>query len=196
MSIFRALFLFFVVLPLVELVLLYRLGLAYGFLPTLAVVLLVGAVGASIAKRVGLSAFADWNQRVAEGRVPEDGVLDALLLLGAGVFFVMPGVLSDVLGLVLLFPPTRKLVAAAIRRRFERGMTDGSVEFVSFGAGGFSARTRGAGGAVPPGFPGARGGFPRGGRASAGDIVDVVGEDVTSADGVTPPALLPPKDED
>jgi len=58
------------------------------------------------------------------GRMPADAVLDGFLVLLAGILFVLPGVLTDVAGIALVFPPSRRLVkrglVAWIKRRIDR----------------------------------------------------------------------------
>src|SRR5699024_8600102 len=52
------------------------------------------------------------------GRAPAREVMDGALVLFGGALLLTPGFLSDVLGMVLLLPPTRALVRAALVRRF------------------------------------------------------------------------------
>lgn len=170
----RALVLLFVVLPVIDLVVLYRLGERFGFLETIVLALAVGALGAALAKREGLRVLERWNRALTEGRAPEEGVLSSGLLLVAAGLLIVPGFLSDVLGLLLVLPPVRALVARIIRSRFETSIADGRIEVVSFGdLGGHGPMPRG------PGAP----------RNRGGDVIDVVGEDVT--DGAKPRPSLP-----
>lgn len=122
----------FTVVPLVELYLLLFIGHLVGFWPTVGLVLLTGLVGAWLAKSEGLRVFRRWQAALSEGRIPEEGVLGGLLVLVGGVLLVTPGVLTDVTGLLLLFPPSRRLVAKGVRAYFERRLQDGSVRVVSF----------------------------------------------------------------
>jgi len=153
--------LLFTIVPLVELYLLLFLGNLMGFWPTVLLVLLTGVVGAWLAKREGLRVFRKYRDALSEGRMPEEGVLGGLLVLVGGVLLVTPGVLTDLTGLALLFPPTRRIIAAHMRARFEKRIRDGSVRVVSFGP---DAR-------VDP-FGGQRG--PR----RRGDVIDVAGQEV------------------
>jgi UPF0716 protein FxsA len=130
------LFLLFALLPLIDLYVLVQIGGQIGFLPTLLGVIVVGAVGAALARREGFRVLREWQSALAEGRIPDEGVLGGALVLAGGVLLVAPGVLSDFLGLALLFPPTRRLVAEAIRRRLERSIAEGSVRV--YGAPGVS----------------------------------------------------------
>src|SRR5262245_40742916 len=121
----------FVLLPIVELTLLFKLGHALGWLPTLALVFGAGIVGAAIAKFQGRRAALRVRQQLAQAVAPAAEVLDGLLIGVAGVLLILPGILSDVLGLALLLPPVRKLVRRWLmhvaRTRFRVTMIHGGA---------------------------------------------------------------------
>jgi UPF0716 family protein affecting phage T7 exclusion len=54
--------------------------------------------------------------------MPADALIDAFLVLLAGVLFVLPGLLTDVVGIVLLFPPTRQMVKRGVAAWFRRNV--------------------------------------------------------------------------
>lgn len=122
----------FTVIPLLELYLLILLGNVIGFWPTVGIVLVTGMLGAWLAKREGLRVFRKWQSALAEGRMPEEGVLGGLLVLVGGVFLVAPGVMTDVCGLLLLIPPTRRAIANVVRAHFEQKIQQGTVRVVRF----------------------------------------------------------------
>ena len=128
------LFLLFTLLPLVDLWVLLAIGRALGFWPTVALTVATGVAGAALAKAEGRRVVAGWRRAAAEGRLPEEGVLSGALVLAGGVLLVSPGVITDALGLALLFPPTRRLAAAALRRALARGVQSGRVRVVTFGS--------------------------------------------------------------
>jgi|SRR6218665_682776 len=129
---FKLLFLTLVLLPFAELYLLARLGHAVGWGFVLALVVIPALIGSFLARKEGTRVLRRWSESIAQRRVPEEGLLGGLLVLVGGVLLVIPGVLSDVLGLVLLFPPTRRLVGRWVRRGVERRIASGSVRVVSF----------------------------------------------------------------
>lgn len=110
---FVRLLLLFTVVPIVELGLLVQLGRFIGLAPTIAIVLVTGIVGASLARWQGLATLRRVQADMADGRVPTGPLVDGLLILVAGAVLLTPGLLTDVLGFLLLIPPTR----AAVRRR-------------------------------------------------------------------------------
>ncbi|MEM9187901.1 MAG: FxsA family protein [Myxococcota bacterium] len=131
----KILLVLFTVVPLLETYLLFVLGQAMGFLPTVGLILLTGVVGAWLAKREGLRVYRKWREAMAQMHMPEEGVLGGLLVLAGGVLLVTPGVLTDVTGFLLLIPPTRRFIAEQIRKRMEKKLADGSVRVTAYSVG-------------------------------------------------------------
>lgn len=120
----------FTVVPLVELYLLLFVGRAMGVLPTVALVLVTGVVGAALARREGFRVLRSWQDALRRGETPAEGVVSGVLILVAGVLLVTPGILTDVVGFLLLLPPSRRLVAARLAAGFERRIADGRITVV------------------------------------------------------------------
>ena len=113
--------LLFIALPFLELALLIKAGQILGFWATLGIVLGAGVLGALIWSRQGLSVAQKARQAVAQGRPPVGPVLDGAFLLLAGALLITPGLLTDVLALLLLVPPIRHKVSRwTVRRMAER----------------------------------------------------------------------------
>ena len=132
------LFLLFTVLPVVELYLLITIGQHVGAWPTIALVLGTGMLGAWLAKHEGARVLQSWQSSMARGEIPQEGVISSVLVLVGGVLLVTPGVVTDAMGLLLLVPWTRRLVADAVRHRLERrfgiqGLVNEPSMFVGMG---------------------------------------------------------------
>lgn len=108
---FGRLALLFVLVPLVELGLLIYLGTLMGVLPTVALVVGTGLLGATLAKWQGLQVLAKLRGDLAALRTPEVTLFEGVLVLLAGALLITPGVLTDVVGFSLLMPPVRRKVA-------------------------------------------------------------------------------------
>ena len=121
------LLLLFIALPIAELWILVQLGQAVGFWLTLAIVLGTGALGAALARSQGLKVVTAVQRELAAGRVPHRQVLDGMAILVGGTLLLTPGLISDLGGLALLFPPTRRLLQAAVRRWLQRQVETGAV---------------------------------------------------------------------
>jgi UPF0716 protein FxsA len=121
----------FVVVPVVELMLLIRMGQWLGFWPTVAFVVLTGWAGATLARVEGLRVLARFQQELAMGRIPGQAILDGAAVLMGGAFLLAPGVLTDLTGLALLFPPTRRIIQRWVRKRLEKGIMSGSIRVMT-----------------------------------------------------------------
>jgi UPF0716 protein FxsA len=110
----------FVLVPLAELAVLIAVGDWIGLVPTLILLLAVSVVGAWLAKREGLAAWRRFQQALAEGRMPTVEVADGAMILLAGALLLTPGFLSDVVGVLLLLPPTRAMARRLAPRLAER----------------------------------------------------------------------------
>jgi UPF0716 protein FxsA len=125
------LFLLFTAVPLLDLWLLLAIGDVIGFWPTLGLVLLTGFAGATLARLEGLRVLGAWRAALAAGRLPEEGVLSGVLVLVGAVLLVTPGVVTDVVGLALLVPASRRLAARGLRAWLARQIRSGRVRVVS-----------------------------------------------------------------
>ena len=123
----------FVAVPILELVLLLRLGDALGFLPTLLLILLTGVAGAALARSQGLSVLNSMRRELGAGQLPVARVVDGALILAAGLLLLTPGVLTDVVGLLLLVPPLRALARRGLAARMRKLVESGRAQFTFVG---------------------------------------------------------------
>ncbi len=138
MTLLARLALFFVIVPILELMLLIRIGEIVGLLPTLALVVLTGIGGAMLARAEGLRVLFQFQRELAEGHLPGQALLDGASVLLGGAFLLTPGVITDLLGFSLLLPLTRRWIQRRVRSRLERGIREGSIRVVTMGTGGFA----------------------------------------------------------
>ena len=114
------LFLLFTVVPLLEVVLLLYIRDSTSWEFTLALILLTGLIGATLARRQGWKTSQRIKQELAQGHMPGDSLLDGLLILIAGVLLVTPGIMTDVVGFSLLVPGCRRIIKRRIVRKFKQ----------------------------------------------------------------------------
>jgi len=110
----------FILVPLAELAVLIAVGDWIGLVPTLILLLVVSVAGAWLAKREGLAAWTRFQRALAEGRMPTVEVADGAMILLAGALLLTPGFLRDVVGILLLLPPTRAMARRLAPRLAER----------------------------------------------------------------------------
>lgn len=110
----------FTLIPVLELWLLLRIGAWLGAGATVALVVLTGIVGATLARREGVHAWSAVQAELSAGRLPGRKLLEALLVLLAGIVLVTPGVLTDAAGLLLLVRPLRGRFVRKLEERYRR----------------------------------------------------------------------------
>ena len=113
------LFLAFTIIPIIEIYLLIEIGSIFGALTAVILVILTGFLGAFLARMQGLQTFFRIQERLREGRMPSGDLLDALLIVIAGLVLLTPGFLTDSAGFLLLIPTTRISIKYWLRRQIE-----------------------------------------------------------------------------
>ena len=121
----------FLVVPLIELWVIVGAAQTFGVPETLVVLVLISVAGAYLVKWAGLSVLLRMQATVRQGEVPTRDVVDGFLVLLAGALLLVPGFLSDIVALGLLFPPTRSIARRLVLRRYQHrlrayGLHDGA----------------------------------------------------------------------
>jgi UPF0716 protein FxsA len=124
-----AILILFIVVPLVEIVLLYRvtdafaaMGFDHAWLATLALVVVTGILGSALLRHQGTHTLRRIRGELAAGRMPAEELLSGVLLLVGGAFLLTPGILTDVAGFLLMVPGNRRLVGRWLRKRFAESL--------------------------------------------------------------------------
>jgi UPF0716 protein FxsA len=104
--------------PFVEIAVMVQVADWIGFLNMVGLLLVVSVAGIFVVRHQGTSAWQRIRADLQMGRMPSASLVDGALILTAGVLLVIPGFVSDAIGLLLLLPPVRHLVRAWLSRRF------------------------------------------------------------------------------
>lgn len=123
---FIALFLIFVVVPIIEISILIQVGEQLGLVPTVALVIFTAAIGASLVRSQGLQTLMSAQQKLQQGQAPGQEIVEGIMLAIAGVLLVTPGFVTDGLGLLLLTPVTRKPMANYLLSKLVRPTAAGN----------------------------------------------------------------------
>ena len=118
------LFLLFTLIPVVELALLVEAGSRIGVAPTIAIVLLTGAIGAWLARTQGLRALQRLQDALRAAQFPGEEIFDGVIILAGGLLLLTPGFLTDILGFFALVPGTRHLLKTFVKRQVQGRMPD------------------------------------------------------------------------
>jgi UPF0716 protein FxsA len=100
--------------PFLELWLLLAVGDAIGALPTLTLLVLGSLSGVLLLRQVGWLTAWRVDQRLRAGEPPNAELMDGFALAVAGLLLLLPGFLSDLVGIAFLLRPLRRLLAGAL----------------------------------------------------------------------------------
>ncbi len=129
---FRRLFLLLVLLPVIDIVLLVWIAYHVSVPFVLLLVLGTGILGMLLARHQSLRTLGRITSELDRGQMPADSLLDGLLVLVAGVLLIIPGFLTDVLAIALLFPPSRHGFKTWLRHRLQGHVT--TTQYTRFGS--------------------------------------------------------------
>ncbi|MGI8940594.1 MAG: FxsA family protein [Actinomycetota bacterium] len=116
------LFVAFIVIPLAELYVIIQVGEQIGLPLTIVALIAVSVIGTVLVKREGTATYFRAREVLAKGGIPNKELTDGFLILLGGALLLTPGFLTDITGLILIFPPTR-----APLKRFFRTIVFGKL---------------------------------------------------------------------
>jgi UPF0716 protein FxsA len=103
----------------IEITVLIAIGSMIGVLPTIALVIAATVIGVALLRREGTRTLMSFQSKIRSGQPPQTEALDGVLIAAAGILIVLPGFISDLLAIALLFPPTRAMIRKRVLRRIE-----------------------------------------------------------------------------
>ncbi len=97
----------FIGLPLLELAILIKVGTSIGAIATIFIIVFTGVLGALLLRQQGLRNMSRMRQSMNSGELPALPMFESLFVFAAAVLLIIPGFISDTLGLFLLITPLR-----------------------------------------------------------------------------------------
>src|SRR3954454_22909289 len=107
----------FIVVPIAELALLIQVGQLIGVWWTILLLIADAILGSWLLRTQSRAAWRRFNEALAGGRIPHREVVDGVLVIFGGVLLLTPGFITDIFGVLFLFPPTRVLLRGLLVRR-------------------------------------------------------------------------------
>lgn len=173
----RYLFIAFIVVPVIELWIIFQFAGSIGWGLTLFFVIGVSMAGAWLVKREGLGVIRRVQTALGGGKIPTEELADGAMIFFASALMLTPGFVTDAIGLALLIPPIRAILRPPVIAFFKKRI---EVRTTSLGGGGLF------------GAPGGLGGFGRRTPGFGRDVYDVRGTadaDLTDITDTDPPEL-------
>ncbi len=120
-----------VLVPLIEVYLLIKIGYQIGALNTIYLILFTAIVGVSYAKYEGLNTLKSAIKQLKNDETPVYEIISGAALAFAAFLLILPGFITDLIGLLIIFPPTRKLFFKTAKKNYperEKNFIEGEYE--------------------------------------------------------------------
>jgi len=114
----NAIILFIIGIPLVEIYLLIKVGGIIGALNTIFLIFFTAITGVYFARLAGLNAIRSGFNQLIKNEIPIYEIISGAALAFAALLLILPGFATDVLGFLLIFPPTRKLLFKKVTNKY------------------------------------------------------------------------------
>tara|TARA_S200000501_G_scaffold233388_1_gene218961 strand:+ start:2011 stop:2403 length:393 start_codon:yes stop_codon:yes gene_type:complete len=114
------LLLIFITIPILEIAVLLKLDETIGLGQTIFLIFITGIIGAWLVRQQGLSIIFKIRKELTNGKIPAKQMIDGVMILIAGAVLITPGLITDVVGFLLLIPYTRNFIRKWIRLKFEK----------------------------------------------------------------------------
>jgi UPF0716 protein FxsA len=110
----------------VELALLIKIGTFIGIFNTVILIIVTALVGAYMVKMEGLNVLYRFRENIVRGILPSEEFFDGILILIAGALLITPGILTDFMGFLFVFPPSRGIIKFWIKNYIKRRIESGN----------------------------------------------------------------------
>lgn len=124
----RLILLILICLPLLEIAILVMVGSNIGVIATIGLVIFTGFLGSYLLRAQGLSAFVKLRQEMMSGRVPDKHLADTAMIVLAGIMLIIPGFISDVIGILLFIPFVRRWLLKSFAGRVNIVRTKSGIQ--------------------------------------------------------------------
>ena len=101
---------FMIILPVAEIWILIKLGGYFGAFGTLALIIGTAGLGILIAKHQGLGILYNLQSKLSQGKKALHEVVEGVVLLIGAFFFLVPGAITDLIGICLIIPQLRRFI--------------------------------------------------------------------------------------
>lgn len=118
---------FIIVTPIIDLYILIKASQNMGFWTTIFLIIATGIAGYYLARSEGKVVISSINRQLSQGNIPSDDLLTGLCIIIGGVFLVVPGIVTDIIGITMIFPGTREFYKNYIKRILQNKIRRGNA---------------------------------------------------------------------
>jgi len=110
----NSIILLIIIIPIVEIYLFIKVGSQIGAFNTIYLIIITAVVGLYYAKYEGLNTLRSAVSQLVKNEIPINEIISGAALAVAALLMILPGFLTDVVGLIIIFPWTRKILLKKI----------------------------------------------------------------------------------
>jgi len=114
------LFLLIIFIPIIEIYLFIKIGSQIGALTTISLIFLTAFVGVLYARYEGFNTLKSGMSQIIRNELPIYEIVSGTALAFAALLLILPGFATDVLGLLIIFPPTRKFFLKNVSKNYSK----------------------------------------------------------------------------
>ena len=112
-----------IVIPVLEIYLLIKIGSQIGAITTILLIFTTAIIGIYYAKYEGLNTLRSGFSQLSKNETPAYEVISGAAIAFAAMLLIIPGFLTDLLGFLLIFPITRKIIFSNFTKKFKSKKT-------------------------------------------------------------------------
>ena len=113
-------FILIILIPIIEIYLFIKIGSQIGALNTISLILLTAILGVWYARYEGLNTLKSGVNKLIKDKLPLNEIISGAALAFAAVLLILPGFATDVIGLLIIFPPTRKFLLRKLSKNYSK----------------------------------------------------------------------------
>ena len=109
-----------ILIPILEIYLFIKIGAQIGAFNTILLIFITAIIGVYYAKYEGLNTLKSGFMQIVKNEVPAYEIISSAAIAFAAILLIIPGFATDLLGFLLIFPITRKLIFGNFSNRFKK----------------------------------------------------------------------------
>ena len=127
----NTIFLLIILVPLIEIYLFIKIGSLIGAFNTISLILITAIIGLIYARYEGFNTLRSGMSQIVKNEIPIYEIISGAALAFAALLLILPGFATDVIGLLIVFPPTRKIFFKKFTKKYSKkpeNLIDGDYE--------------------------------------------------------------------
>ena len=116
----NSLLILIITIPIIEIYLFIKIGSQIGAFNTITLIFVTAILGVAYARYEGFNTFKSGMSQMLKNEMPIYEIISGAALAFAAFLLILPGFATDILGLLIIFPPTRKIFFKGIKNKYPK----------------------------------------------------------------------------